>query len=193
MENKRIVLALTGASGSVYPLGIAKFLLENSYELHCVESSIAKKVMQSELGFDSIKKALGSIAELKNFFIHNNDDFFSCIASGSFDFYSMIVAPCSLNTLAKIAAGISDNLILRASQVALKEKRKLTLLLRETPLALNHLKAACLATESGASIVPACPAFYSQPKSIDDLINFVNAKTLSCAGIKNNLLKEWTK
>ncbi len=189
---KRIVLGISGASGIIYGVETAKYILENTdFELHCIISQAASDIISQELHCKSLESALGDLYKNPRLKIHDNMNFFAEVASGSFGFDAMIITPCSANTLGKLAYGVADNLITRAASVALKEKRKLCLVLRETPLSLPILQSATTLTLAGATIMPACPAFYSGEKTFSDLIKFVVGKTLASVGIEQNLIKEW--
>ena len=188
---KKIVLAVSGASGAVYAVEIARHILAANAELYITLTKQALQILESELGFSSFKDALGDAPNMENLHEFKDDDFFAPIASGSFGFDAMAVAPCSANTIGKLAYGVADNLLCRTAAVALKEKRKLVLLLRETPLSLPLLKSCATLAQAGALIMPACPAFYSNEQSFADLVNFVVGKTLAALDIPQNLLKEW--
>ena len=188
----RIVVAITGASGVVY----GKRLLESlagKHELHVVVSEAAKKVWHYE---QDAKLDLAALEKLikkhKASALYSESDMAAPIASGSFKTDAMVVIPCSTKTLSGIANGYADNLVIRAADVMLKEHRKLVLVLRETPLSPiaigNMLKLANI----GVVILPACPGFYSRPKTISDMVDFVVGKALDSAGIDNNLYKRWT-
>jgi len=189
----RIVVAITGASGVIY----GKRLLESlagKHELHVVVSEAAKKVAEYEgdgakLDITALRKLIG---KRKGSAIYEESDMAAPIASGSFKTDAMVVIPCSTKTLSGIANGYTENLVIRAADVMLKEHRKLVLVLRETPLSPivigNMLKLANI----GVVILPACPGFYSKPKTISDMVDFVVGKALDSAGIDNNLYKRWT-
>ncbi|MFI3291418.1 MAG: UbiX family flavin prenyltransferase [Opitutales bacterium] len=193
MKNQRkIVLAITGASGVIYGVEFAKYVLQNTdIELHCIVSNAGNDIIMHELKHPNLESALGDLAQSKMLKIHDDSNFFSKLASGSSSFDAMIISPCSANTLGKLAFGIADNLISRVASVALKERRKLCLVLRETPLSLPILQSATTLCQAGAIIMPACPAFYSKEKTFEDLIKFVVGKSLATIGIQQNLMKEW--
>ncbi|HEY5918255.1 MAG TPA: UbiX family flavin prenyltransferase [Chryseolinea sp.] len=176
MKNK-VIVAITGASGSVY----AKVLLNRLMELKeqvedvgVVLSDNAKQVWEFELGDDSYKKI-----PFKTF---GKNDFNAPFASGSARFNTMIICPCSMGTLARIATGVSNDLITRAADVVLKERRKLILVTRDTPLSLIHINNMRIVTESGGIICPATPSFYSHPKSFEDLAATVVDRVLDLSG-----------
>ena len=198
---KRIIVAICGASGSIYGIRLLKALLENPLNIYLVISASGYRVMEHETGYNDgcnlasftnfLKKqeiVFHKDAELN---IYEQDDFFTPPASGSFIHHGMVIAPCSMSTLGTIASGISDNLIQRAADVCLKEKRPLILLTRETPLSLIHIKNMYRAAESGAVIMPPCPGFYSKPANLEDLIDSVIARVLDHLNIKQTLFQEW--
>ncbi|WP_342782338.1 UbiX family flavin prenyltransferase [Aliirhizobium smilacinae] len=171
---KRVVLGVSGASGAVIALRIGELLASlPDVELHLVVSEAAKRTFAHELGPD----ALGRLVEFAR---HNYpaNDIGATIASGSFRTAGMIVAPCSMRSVAAIATGLSDNLLTRAADVHLKERRKLILLARETPLHLGHLRNMVAVTEMGATIMPPVPAFYRRPETITDIIDHIAARAI---------------
>ncbi len=184
--NKEIILGISGASGVQYGIRILETLKQmDGYETHLVISESAKKLIEIETDY--------SIGEIENMadHVYADDDFTAPIASGSHKSKGMLIAPCSMKTLASIAIGMSDTLISRAADVCLKERRPLILMVRETPLNLIHIQNMERAIKAGASILPACPAFYSKPGSIDDIINFMAGRALDLLGIEHNLYKRW--
>ena len=174
MTKFRIVIGISGASGALIPLRILRLLADTGLvEAHVVVSSAAERTLAHEVGEDAIDQ----IKQLAcRFYVH--DDIGAAIASGSFSTDGMIVAPCSMRTLSAIAAGTSDNLLLRAADVHLKERRKLVLLARETPLHLGHLRNMCSVTEMGAVIMPPVPAFYHRPKTVDEIVDHLAARAI---------------
>ena len=186
MTTKRILLAVTGASGPQYAMALARALSGRpDIELHLILSEAAKKVMALEADFgpeDLLTLAHASYSE---------KDIAAGPASGSWRHAGMIVCPCSMASLGAIAQGLGTNLIHRAADVTLKEGRKLVLVTRETPLNLIHIKNMLAAKEAGADIVPASPGFYHKPKTIDDLVNHLAGRILDQLGIDNALFKRW--
>lgn len=179
--NHKIAIAITGASGSIY----AKVLLDkltllknNFSEISLVFSDNAKDVWKFELGNDSYKNY--------SFKTYEKNDFFAPFASGSAKYNTLIICPCSMGTLARIATGISNDLITRAADVVLKERRKLILVTRDTPLSLIHINNMKTITEAGGIICPASPSFYSQPKTFEDLAATVVDRVIDLAGIEQN-------
>ena len=182
----RLVVAITGASGVIYGRRLLEILREKKVETHLIISKAAERVIQYEL--ETTKKELEKLAG----HVYDPDDFNAPIVSGSFKTDGMIVIPCSMKTLAGIAHGYSDNLILRAADVTLKEKRKLVLVPRETPLSAVHLKNMLDLASQGVLIVPAMPAYYHKPKRLEDLVDFVVGKVLDLLGIEHELFKRWS-
>lgn len=195
--NKKIVVAICGASGSIYGIRLLKALLKNPVNIYLIISNAGYKVLEHETGYRG--ESFSSFLKDKGVVIHNDadlniyeqDDFFAPPASGSFRNDGMVIVPCSMKTLGAIASGIADNLIHRAADVNLKEKRPLILLPRETPLNLIHLKNMYVAAKAGATIMPPSPSFYSNPESISDLVDSVIARVLDHLEIEHDLVKEW--
>jgi 4-hydroxy-3-polyprenylbenzoate decarboxylase len=186
MSKKRIILAVTGASGMPYAVALAKEISRNAdLELHLVLSDAARKVL--ELESDVSADELSAMAHTA----YPQDDLTAGPASGSWRNAGMIVCPCSMASLAAIANGLGSNLIHRAADVALKEGRKLVLVPRETPLSEIHLKNLLAAKQAGAAILPACPGFYSRPKTIDDLAGFIAARALDLLDIPHAISNRW--
>lgn len=176
---QKIVVAVTGASGSIY----AKILLERLAALHSqIEAAV---LVVSEKGEEVCQFELGEKLKCPSIFKqYNPGDFFSPVASGSAGYTTMIVCPCSMGTLGRIAGGFSNDLITRAADVILKERARLILVPRETPFSLIHLNNMKSITEAGGIICPASPSFYSKPQSIDDLANTIVDRVLSLAGFQ---------
>ena len=179
----RIVIGISGASGAIY----ASTLLENlkTHETHLIISENAKQLIDHELGIsvDEVKKMASNYYE--------NSDLTARISSGSVKYDAMVIIPCSTSTLSKIASGITDNLITRAADVCLKEQRKLVLVPRETPLNAIHIENMAKLARLGVVILPAMPAFYSKPKKVQDMVDFVVGKVLDVLGIENDLYPRW--
>jgi 4-hydroxy-3-polyprenylbenzoate decarboxylase len=186
-KKKRIVVGITGASGSIYgvrTLEVLKALGE--YEVHLVISEGAERTMEHE-----IDMTLDQIRALADVY-HPIDDLAASISSGSFRTEGMIVAPCSMKTVAGIASGYSDNLLLRAADVTLKERRRLVLVPRETPLHSIHLENLLRLSKMGVTILMACPNFYSRPKTVDDMVNSIVGRALDQFGIDvPGLMRRW--
>ncbi len=188
----RIVVAITGASGVIYGKRLCESLA-GKHELHVVVSEAAKKVAEYEgsgakLDIVALRKLIG---KRKGSAIYMESDMAAPIASGSFKTDAMVVIPCSTKTLSGIANGYTNNLVIRAADVMLKEHRKLVLVVRETPLSPIAIENMLKLANIGVVILPACPGFYSKPKTISDMVDFVVGKALDSAGIDNALYKRW--
>lgn len=184
----RIVVGLSGASGAVLGVRVVELLAETGQcDIHLVVTRAAERTLLHEVG----PNALAAIAAMVTRH-HSNEDIGASIASGSFRTSGMIVAPCSIRTLSAIAGGIADNLLVRAADVQLKERRKLVLMVRETPLHLGHLKAMIAATEIGAIIAPPVPAFYHKPTSMADMIDSIARRAIDCLNLDLRISpREW--
>ncbi len=180
----RLILGITGASGAIYGTRLLE-VLEGKVESHLVVSRLGEKIIELELG-----KKLDEVNGRASFF-YENSDLTAPIASGSFHVDGMIIAPFSMKNVATIANGISENLITRAADVSLKEGRKLILIPREAPLSAIHLENLLKIARVGGTIIPASPAFYHKPESIDDLVDFVVGKALDALGIEHDLYQRW--
>jgi 4-hydroxy-3-polyprenylbenzoate decarboxylase len=173
-ERPRVILGVSGASGAVLALKIAELLSAlDSIETHLVVSAAAELTLNHEVGPSALER-LTSLCPV----VHANDNVAASIASGSFRVHGMIVAPCSMRSLAAITSGNTDNLLTRAADVQLKERRKLVLLVRETPLHLGHLRNMTAVTEMGAIVMPPVPAFYHRPQSADDIVHHIAARAI---------------
>ncbi len=201
---KRIVVAITGASGSLYGVRLLQVLLETGNEVHLTISPAATQVFAAELGIQvdpiqyEIEEILNSIPndsqdrERTGIMIpHTYLDFSAGIASGSFPTDAMVICPCSMGTLSSIANGLSSNLIHRAADVHLKERRKLIVVPRETPLGSIQLGNMKTLSDAGAVIMPAMPGFYHQPQSIMDMVDFVVSRICDQIEIEADLMKRW--
>ena len=182
---RRLIVAITGASGTAYGVRILESLKDSGIETHLVMSDAAKITMLAETDF--IPAQVEALANV----VHAVKNVGASIASGSFVTMGMIVAPCSVNTLSEIAWGLTRNLISRAADVVLKERRRLILMLRETPLHAGHLKSMLQATENGAIIMPPVPALYARPASIEDMIDHTVGRALDLLDIDTTLVKRW--
>ncbi|MCG2863328.1 MAG: UbiX family flavin prenyltransferase [Vulcanisaeta sp.] len=184
---RRFIVGITGASGVIYGVRFLEAIKRyaSDSEVHLVISNAAVRVLRHELGLD--REYIARLADR----VYGEDELDAPIASGSFRHDGMVIIPCSMKTLASIAHGIADNLITRAADVALKERRKLILVIRETPLNLVHIRNMELVTLAGAIVMPASPAFYHRPRSIDDLVNFIVGRVLDLLGIENDLYSRW--
>jgi 4-hydroxy-3-polyprenylbenzoate decarboxylase len=189
----RLVVAVTGASGAVYGRGVVEAALAAGLDVELVASEPARRVARDELGTDwtsaELERWLGARAGRVR--LHAPDDIGATIASGSFPVAGMIVAPCSMGTAGRIAAGLSDALIERAADVQLKERRPLVLVVRETPLSAIHLENLLRLARAGATVLPAAPGFYARPKRIEELVRFVVERALAAAGVAAPRSVEW--
>lgn len=182
----RIVVGISGASGAIYGIRILEALKRAGVETDLVMSDSAKRtiVYETDYSINDVKRLASCV--------HDNNDVGASIASGSFKHAGMIIAPCSIKTLSAVANCFNTNLLIRAADVTLKERRKLVLMLRETPLHLGHLRLMTQATETGAVLVPPLPAFYHRPKTIDDIINQSVTKVLDQFDLDIDLFGRWT-
>lgn len=187
MSKPRLVVAITGASGAVYGVRLLETLrASGAAETHLVMSSSGVMTAQQEL--DLRRSDIEALADV----VHNVKDIGATIASGSFKASGMVVAPCSMKTLASIAHGLADNLVSRAADVMLKERRRLVLVARETPLNLAHLRNMASVTEMGGIVFPPVPAFYTRPASIDELVNHTVGRLLDLFDLPHSgLVQRW--
>ena len=196
----KIAVAITGASGALYAVRTVAELLAKGVHVELVVSDYGRRLLRDELGEDAaIEKLMpflvskyGDKVNAGLVTIHSNRDLGATIASGSHNCSAMAIVPCSMKTLAGVAHGLSRNLVERAADVMLKEHRRLVIVPRETPMSLPALKNMVLCAEAGAMIVPAMPAFYQLPKSLDDLADFMAGKVLSALGVEHDLYPPWT-
>jgi len=181
----KILVGISGASGSIYGIRLLEELAKSNNEIHLIISEDAKKIIKHETiyTYEKLKKKVN--------FSYKNSDMFAPPASGSFKIDAMVVCPCSMKTLSAIANGYGDTLISRAASCRLKEERKLILVLRETPLDLPGIKNMLSAKQAGATILPAMPGFYHKPKKIEDLVDFIVGKILDQLRIEHSLFKRW--
>ena len=195
----KIAVGVTGASGAIYAVRTIAALLEAGCHLEIVFSDYGRRLLADELGPDAkVDRLVDWLAERYgdgvrggSSVIFSNKDMGATIASGSHQCQGMVVVPCSMKTLAGVAHGLSRSLIERAADVMLKERRRLVLVPRETPMSLPELKNMVAAAEAGAMILPAMPGFYQQPKTIDDLASFVAGKILNALGFEQQLFPPW--
>ncbi len=186
MTDARVVLGVSGASGAGLGLAVARWLSKMGVKIDLVVSPAAHLTLAQECGANAF-------ADLKNMAtrFHANDNVGASIASGSVPVSGMIVAPCSMRSLAAISHGLDDNLLTRAASVQLKERRPLVLLARETPLTLAHLRNMTAATEMGAVVMPPVPAFYLGPNDLTDMVNQIAARAVDCLGVGEPVAKRW--
>lgn len=181
----RIIVGISGASGGIYGWELLKFLSGAGHEIHAVVSVNGWKVLEQECGVtpQDIEKIVAQL--------HAMDNLGAAIASGSFKTDAMIVAPCSMRTVAAIAHGLADNLLCRAADVVIKERRRLVLVPRETPLSSIHLENMLKLSNLGVTIMPASPGFYHRPASIDDLVKSLVGRVADAIGVENQLFPRW--
>jgi len=188
---RRYIVGITGASGSIYGVRLIEELLKEDTEVYLVITNNGRKVLEYELEIN-FENWLRSISKNKGKLkLCDIDDMFSSIASGSFKSDGMVIVPCSMGTLSKISNGISDNLLIRAADVMIKEKRKLILIPRETPLSSIHLRNMLFLSNLNVLIIPPMPAFYEKPKTIEDIVNVTVGRILSSLNVDNELHHEW--
>ena len=196
---RSFTIAITGASGAVYATRTMAALLEQGCHLELIVSDYGRRLLRDELGDQASVDRLGDYLETRygdsiragRWTLHSNKDLGAKIASGSQDCEGMVVVPCSMKTLAGIAHGLSRNLVERAADVMLKERRPLIIVPRETPMSLPQLRNMLLCAEAGALMMPAMPAFYQMPKTLDDLSDFMAGKILSALGFRHELYPAW--
>jgi len=185
VARQRLAIGITGATGAIYALRLLERARALEVETHLVVTPAGVLNVHHELGLD--RTAIESLAS----HAYAPGDVGACIASGSFGTTAMIVAPCSMKSLAAIAHGLADNLLTRAADVTLKERRRLVLMVRETPFNLAHLRNMTAATEMGAIVFPPLPAFYQRPASIDELVAESVERVLALAGVEGAAPAEW--
>lgn len=184
----RLIVAITGASGAIYGIRALQALRAvEGMESHLIVSPSAARTIAEETTYDlDAVKALADI-------VHPYKDIGASLSSGSYRAQGMLIAPCSIKTLSGIANSYNENLIVRAADVCLKERRPVVLMLRETPLHLGHIKLMAGAAEIGATLMPPVPAFYHRPKSVDDIVDQTVGRALDLFGIDSGLVKRWTE
>jgi flavin prenyltransferase len=198
-SRRSITLAITGASGALYAVRTMAALLERGCHLELVVSDYGRRLLRDELGetaavdrlADYLVSKYGSDVRKGSTSLYSNKDLGAKIASGSQGCEGMVVVPCSMKTLAGIAHGLSRNLVERAADVMLKERRPLVIVPRETPMSLPQLRNMVLCAEAGAMVMPAMPAFYQMPQTLDDLADFMAGKILSALGFEHELYPAW--
>jgi flavin prenyltransferase len=199
-RTRAVAIAVTGASGAIYAVRTLAALLSQSVHIELVVSDYGKRLLRDELGDQATLENLrpylsakyGRGVEAGTLNLQSNRDLGATIASGSHGCSGMAIVPCSMKTLAGVANGLSRNLIERAADVMLKEKRPLVIVPRETPMSLPQLKNMVLCAEAGAMVLPAMPAFYQLPKTLDDLADFMAGKILAGLGFDHDLYPAWT-
>ncbi|MDO8439573.1 MAG: UbiX family flavin prenyltransferase [Telluria sp.] len=183
---RRLVVAITGATGAVYGVRLLQHLgAMPGIETHVIVSDAAALTLHQELGM--ARRDVEALAHV----VHKNRDIGASVASGSFQSDGMVIAPCSMKTLASVALGLSDNLIARAADVVLKERRRLVLMVRETPFNLAHLRNMTQVTEMGGIVFPPLPAFYNRPASIEEMVDHTVARVIDLFGVEHALAPRW--
>lgn len=195
---KNIVVGITGASGSIYGLRLIEELLCSEMQVTVLLTNAGRQVLAFETGLEISEDPQEGLLQLKEHFNAGDNlshyglnDFFVTVASGSSAPDVVVICPCSMGTLGRIAAGLSDNLLERVADVALKEQRKLLLVPRETPFNQIHLENLLRLSKAGAQILPAMPGFYQQPETVADLVDFVVGKVLDALGVEHQLFQRW--
>jgi 4-hydroxy-3-polyprenylbenzoate decarboxylase len=183
--NKRLIVAITGASGTIYGIRILETLKNLGIESHLVMSDSAKLTMAAETDYKPAQ--IEAMADV----VHSAKNVGASISSGSFKSLGMVIAPCSIRTLSEIASGVTSSLVSRAADVVLKERRRLVLLVRETPLHAGHLRSMSQVTECGAIVMPPVPAFYARPESLEDMVNHTVGRCLDLFDLDNTLVNRW--
>jgi flavin prenyltransferase len=182
---RRLVVGISGASGTVYGIRMLELLADSGIETHLVMSKSAEMTMAYET--DLKPKEVRALAAVN----HANADIGASISSGSFQTMGMVVVPCSIKTMSEIATGVTSTLLARAADVVLKERRRLVLAVRETPLHGGHLRTMVQLADMGAVIAPIMPAFYNRPQTVDDIINHTVGRLLDLFGIDTAVVKRW--
>lgn len=185
MPKPRLIVGISGASGSIYGVRVLESLRTLGIETHLVMTRSAQVTLAYEL--DLKVRDVEALADV----VYRVEDIGAAISSGSFKTLGMLVAPCSIRTLSEISTGVTSNLLTRAADVALKERRRLVLMVRETPHHLGHLRSMTAVTEMGAIVMPPVPAFYTRPKTIDDIVNHSVGRVLDLFGIDSGLVRRW--
>jgi 4-hydroxy-3-polyprenylbenzoate decarboxylase len=182
----KIVVGINGASGAIYGIRLLQILADvQDMEVHLLVTDAGEQTIEIETEFKA-----GEVKALAHY-SYRTDDLTACLASGSFKHDGMIIAPCSMKTLSALATSYTDNLLTRAADVTLKERRRLLLLVRETPLHLGHLRNMVRVAEIGGVIMPPVPAFYQKPQSLHDIVDHTIGKALDLFNIEHNLFKRW--
>ena len=182
---RRLIVGITGASGAIYGVRLLRLLQTTGIETHLVMSRSAKITLTQEMDIGIAE--VSAIASV----VHQVDNIGASISSGSFRTMGMVIAPCSMRSLAEIASGATSSLVTRAADVVLKERRRLVLLVREAPLHLGHLRAMTAATEMGAIVYPPVPAFYARPASLEQMVDHTLGRVLDLFDIENDAVSRW--
>ena len=181
----RIIIGITGASGTIYAVRALEMLKKLKVETHLVMTRSAQVTMAYETSWKV--KDIAALADV----VYRNEDIGAAISSGSFKTLGMLIAPCSIRSLSEIASGVTGSLLSRSADVVLKERRRLVLMVRETPNHLGHLRSMVAVTEMGAIVMPPVPAFYTKPKTIEDIVNHSVGRALDLFGLDTGMVKRW--
>jgi len=182
---KRLIVGISGASGAIYGIRLLQLLKEADVETHLIVSRTARVTIATETDLNTGEfEALADV-------VHSNQDLGAACSSGSFQTLGMVIAPCSVKTMAEIATGVTANLISRAADVALKERRRVVLMLRETPLHLGHVRSMAAVTEAGAIVYPPVPAFYSKPQNLTEMVDHSLGRVLDLFGLDLDIVRRW--
>lgn len=190
----RYIVGLTGASGVIYGVRLLEVLLQNNFEVHLVVTEPARIVLGQEMAWDmgpGLEEVFRKHFPFGNLIVYENSEIAAPIASGSFRVDGMVVIPCTMASVSAFAHGTASNLLERSADVMIKEKQPLVIVPRETPLSSIHLRNMLTLAEAGAYVIPAMPAFYSHPETIQDLVDFLVGKVLDSLGIEHNLFQRY--
>jgi 4-hydroxy-3-polyprenylbenzoate decarboxylase len=186
IQKRRLIVGISGASGAIYGVRLLELLKGTDIETHLIMSRAAQVTLAYETDFK-----VSDVEKLATI-VHSNHDIGAACSSGSFRTLGMIIAPCSIKTMSEIATGTTSNLLSRAADVALKERRRVVLMLRETPLHIGHIKNMAAVTEAGAIVYPPVPAFYARPRSLEELVDHTLGRVLDLFDIDLGLVRRWT-
>jgi flavin prenyltransferase len=184
-QPRRLIVGITGASGAIYGVRLLHLLRKTGVETHLVMSRSAKITLTQEMDIGVAE--VSALADV----VHQTDNIGASIASGSFRTMGMVIAPCSMRSLAEIATGVTSSLLTRAADVVLKERRRLVLVVREAPLHLGHLRSMTAVTEMGAIVYPPVPAFYARPASLEQMVDHTVGRVLDLFDIENAAVSRW--
>lgn len=182
----RLVIGISGASGTIYGIRLLQLLQNSPIETHLIMTRAAQVTLACETNMK-----VADVEKLATV-VHSNQDIGAACSSGSFRTLGMVIAPCSIKTMAEIATGVTPNLLSRAADVALKERRRVVLILRETPLHLGHIRNMAAVTEAGAIVYPPVPAFYTRPTSLEDMVDHTLGRVLDLFDIDMGVVRRWT-
>jgi len=186
IQKQRLIVGISGASGAIYGVRLLELLKETEIETHLIMSRAAQITLAYETDFK-----VSDVEKLATI-VHSNQDIGAACSSGSFRTLGMVIAPCSIKTMSEIATGTTSNLLSRAADVALKERRRVVLMLRETPLHIGHIRNMATVTEAGAIVYPPVPAFYARPQSLEELVDHTLGRVLDLFDIELGLVRRWT-